>query len=155
MLIGGSPLLLSRMNNRFIACSFAWVLAVVLSGCQRMPTVDEVVTLVSKPFTATDSAPVIVAQPEPVDPIAEFAASAAPGENAKLIEPKTGRQVDVRAERMFNSASGERCRYLTLAEPSGKQWREIVCEHADDEWQRSKVVARTARRRGAPPLAQN
>ena len=148
-------LALNHMAARFLGCICSLALAVGLHGCKSVPIVGDVVDMVSKPFTATESKPVVVTQPRPEDPITNFAATAAPGENAWLPDPATGREVEVQAGRTFDSAGGDKCRYLNLTETSGRRWREIACEADGGEWQRSKAVATTARRSGSSTPMRN
>ena len=144
------PLSLRRpMSYRFLLSHLSAGLLVALSGCQAVPVVNEVVSIVSKPFTAEPVTPQPKPEPRPVDTITAFAASAAPGENANLLDPDTGRQLRVSAGRLFHSAGGQRCRYLILIDAKNRKTREIACEVTDGEWQRSTAVATTARRRNS------
>ncbi len=92
-------------------------------------------------FNRSGSASAVAAQPPlPQDPLAAFAAQAAPG-TASRITLSDGRAVDVRLLRRYAAASGRECREVQIGSGS-TQRSQVVCNTEETGWAVSRPLLR-------------
>ena len=107
-----------------------------LAACQGVPVVGNALS---------SKEPVVAQKRSAPDPTAQFAATAANGENA-TIQTSAGVNQRVAASRVYHAASGKRCRYLDLqSSTSQSAARVLYCETPSGEWAQTPVVVSNAR----------
>lgn len=86
---------------------------------------------------------IAAAPPTPTDPVAVFAANAAPGQEASLVLA-SGESTRARLHRVYPAASGRECREVLLG---SSERRQLVCQDPELGW----IPARALLRGGARP----
>ena len=95
--------------------------------------------------TAQPSGPAFGTSP-PNDPVAGFAAAAAPGSETVAVLPETGGNARLRLLRSYNAASGRECREVLIGAGLAERTR-LVCRTESGAW----VSARPLLSGGARP----
>ena len=100
--------------------------SLALSGCARVPSwsgADEPQTGVAEPVAAAAL---------PADPVAAFAATAAPGTDGQVLLPGSGRSARVRLLRAYQAASGHECREVLIG--AGLEERSSLVCRQEGTW---------------------
>ena len=116
--------------------------ATLLAGCSAMPAMPRFGATETQPAGAGPARPVALAIP--ADPVAAFAATAAPGAEAQVVL-EGGRSARLRLLRAYNAASGRECREVLIG--SGLDERSsLVCQQ-DGTWVTARPLLRGGSRR--------
>lgn len=109
------------------AAGLCGLLALALSGCAGMSSMPG-----PDAAQAGATAPVAVAPAPAADPLAAFAATAAPGTEGQVPLPGAGRSARVRVLRAYYAASGHECREVLIG--SGLEERSSLVCRQDGTW---------------------
>ena len=114
----------------------------VLAGCSTMPSMPRFGAAQTQPAGAGAARTVALATP--ADPVAAFAATAAPGTEAQVVL-EGGRSARLRLLRAYNAASGRECREVLIG--SGLDERSSLVCLQDGVWMTARPLLRSGSRR--------
>ncbi len=121
---GGGFTLPMRVRSGADRCTSQWfvlgLLALATCGC-------------AKPFGAPGTAQQQPAASPSGDPVAAFAAGAAPGSETVAVLPETGGSARLRLLRAYSAASGRECREVLIGTGLAERTR-LVCRNEGGGW---------------------
>jgi hypothetical protein len=118
------------------------LVGLVLAGCATMPSMPRFGAAQTQAANAGPAQ--VVALATPADPVAAFAASAAPGTEAQVVL-EGGRSARLRLLRAYNAASGRECREVLIG--AGLDERSSLVCLQDGAWVTARPLLRGGFRR--------
>ncbi len=81
-------------------------------------------------------------EPSPPDPVLFFVGSASDNEKGRVLDPATGKEIQVFAGRTYNAASGRLCRRYRVTGPteSSPHTSDLACRDHSGQWQKIRPL---------------